>query len=113
MDTVKWRYTMAYEDSDREMDLEDQPNFYEEDPAYGADTYFGERLDNSKGDDELMPDDMPDDMTEDEVVRPTEATDAAEDTFGESIATDEPTVSPHERMMEDEEFEDPDVDSLS
>jgi hypothetical protein len=36
---------MAYEE-DRDMDL-DEANNFEDDPVYGADTYFGERLDTA------------------------------------------------------------------
>ena len=42
---------MAYED-DRDLDLD--RSLYEEDPAYEADTYFGERLDDATVSDQEM-----------------------------------------------------------
>ena len=37
---------MAY-DEDRDMELDDESTNFENDPVYGADTYFGERLDKA------------------------------------------------------------------
>jgi hypothetical protein len=83
---------MAYED-DRDMDLDRQ--LYEEDPAYEADTYFGERLDTPANEDsDVSVEEYEDDTLE------------AEPTFGESLNPDE-TESADETAATDESEEDP------
>jgi hypothetical protein len=63
---------MAYEE-DRDMDL-DETNNFEDDPVYGADTYFGERLDTA------------DDMS-DSTMDETAASDQVMDDGSEEIDT--------------------------
>jgi hypothetical protein len=76
---------MAYED-DRDLDLD--RSLYEEDPAYEADTYFGERLDDAS----LKGSDMdPEEYEEDDVPAATEVG------FGESIKHED---TPHPNMPE-------------
>jgi hypothetical protein len=87
---------MAYED-DRDMDLDRQ--LYEEDPAYEADTYFGERLDTPASDE------TDSDMSVEEYEE--EDTVEAEPTFGESLNPDE-TEQADETSAHDES-EDPSV----
>jgi hypothetical protein len=73
---------MAYED-DRDLDLD--RSLYEEDPAYEADTYFGERLDDTT----LRDSDMDaEEYEEDE----TPAT--ADESFGESLQREDSEQRP-------------------
>ncbi len=94
---------MAYEDDERIIDPDEQSNFFEEDPAYGTDTYFGERLDAMKDDLDLDEPEVEDMAEEDTVViRPEEQE------FGETIEQDAPgkvdSLDDEERLnLEDDE----------
>jgi hypothetical protein len=77
---------MAYED-DREMELDEQSTYLEEDPVYGTDTYFGERLDQaseSEAVDEQLVDEPV--MTEDTTTEA--APDAESEDFGEKLSAE-------------------------
>lgn len=84
---------MPYEDKERDMGFDEQA-MYEEDPAYGTDTYFAERLDEAPQE-EAMDEDEP--MVE-------------EDYFGEQVVTDD-TGTTEEDVAYEEESEMPKKDS--
>ena len=88
---------MAYED-DRDLDLD--RSLYEEDPAYEADTYFGERLDDTTMSDS--------DMDAEEYEEEDVAT-STDESFGESLQRDESadTKAPARENMEADEAEEP------
>ncbi|HEY2004396.1 MAG TPA: hypothetical protein VGH44_04780 [Candidatus Saccharimonadia bacterium] len=71
---------MPYDENERDLDYEQ--SMYEEDPAYGADTYFAERLDQNPADETAG-----DESLEDE-PEPLEEDYTSE--FGEKVVTDEP-----------------------
>jgi hypothetical protein len=89
---------MAY---DRELD--EESNFFEEDPAYN-DTYFGERLDGSS-DSAMEADDM--DET-DELATDEAMPDTADETFGESLGQDDTMEDiPSDALAADDDLADP------
>src|ERR1700740_775414 len=71
---------MAYEDNEKIINSDDQSNFFEEDPAYGTDTYFGERLDAMR-DDLDLDDPEVDEISENDtvIIKPEEQE------FGEAL----------------------------
>lgn len=75
---------MAYEERD-ERDLDYEQSLYEQDPAYEADTYFAERLDQAPEEDEALEEDEP---VEEE---------AYSDEFGEQVVTEEPATTGTEK----------------
>jgi len=82
---------MPYDENERDLDYEQ--SMYEEDPAYGADTYFAERLDQNSADDPAG-----DESLEDEPLEEDYTTE-----FGEQVVTDEPDVAADEQYADEHE----------
>jgi hypothetical protein len=68
-----------HDDRETDLDLDEQPNFFDEDPAEYTDTYFAERLDIEETETETFEDneDLDDVMTE-----------SSPDNFGETVDSD-------------------------
>jgi hypothetical protein len=89
---------MAYEDDERIINPEEQSNFFEEDPAYGTDTYFGERLDAMRDDLDLDEPEVDEIAEEDTIVMKPE-----EQEFGETLDREEGT--PADNLDEDDHLD--------
>jgi hypothetical protein len=91
---------------EQELELDEQSNYLEEDPIYGADTYFGERLDtpseNNAEEDAAMEEAN---ASNEQMATPETAsgtsTDASPAEFGEKLTSETDSVFVEEPIDED------------
>ena len=77
---------MPYEEHDEretDLDVDDQPNFFDEDPAGYTETYFAERLDIEETEPETFEEDDLDDVMVEEAMD-----ESSTDRFGETVSNE-------------------------